>query len=201
MDVQLLATVYVTLITILDPVGNVPIFLVLSRDFSEEKRRRAARLSVVVALALILVFAVFGQAILQFLNVSLESLMIAGAILLLIVALELMRGQMEAEPVSYNIAFAPMGTPLLAGPGAIVAAMVFIQRNPGLMDRATVFLGILLAVLTMWPLLRAADTIDRVLGRDVINAMSRVMGILLAAIAIEFAHDALTSWLAVGSPV
>lgn len=195
MDLQLLATVYVTLITILDPIGNVPIFLVLSRDFAPERRQRAARLSVVVALLLIVAFALFGEAILNLLGISIESLMIAGSLLLLIVALELMRGQIDVEPGSHNIAFAPMGTPLLAGPGAIVAAMVFMQRNPSLQGRATVFLGIALATLTMWPLLRGADTIDRVLGRDVINAMSRVMGILLAAIAVEFAHDALVGWL------
>ncbi|MBS1264179.1 MAG: hypothetical protein MAG715_01381 [Methanonatronarchaeales archaeon] len=195
MDLLLLAKVYVTLFTILDPVGNVPVFLTLSKEFSDERRRRAALLSVAVAFLLILAFAFFGQAILLYLNVSLESLMIAGAILLLIVSLELMRGTVDPEASGQNIAFAPMGTPLLAGPGAIVASMVFMQRNPSLAGRLTVVAGITLAVFTMWPLLRAADSIDRLLGRDVINALSRVMGILLAAIAVEFAHDALVTWI------
>lgn len=195
MDIQLLVKVYVTLFTILDPVGNVPVFLTLSKDFSPERRNRAALISVLAAFGFILAFAFFGQAILTYLNVSLESLMIAGSILLLIVSLELMQGGFSAESSTQNIAFAPMGTPLLAGPGSIVASMVFMQRNPELGGQMTVLAGIVLAIFTMWPILRYAGIIDRVLGRDAINALSRVMGILLAAIAIQFAHDALTTWI------
>lgn len=191
----LLFQVYVTLFVVLDPIGNVPVFLGLAKDLDEGERNRAALTSVAVALSLILLFALFGQAILLYLNISLESLMIAGALLLLMVSLQLMRGSVDVEPVSHNIAFAPMGTPMLAGPGAIVASMVFMQRNPSLTGRLTVVAGIALAVLTMWPVLRTADTIDRLLGRDVINALTRVMGILLAAIAVQFAHDALVQWV------
>ena len=131
-DVKLFWQVFVTLLVIMDPPGVVPPFLGLTKGLPARVRNRLAWQAAVVGLGVIVGFAVFGQSILAYLGVELPSLQAAGGLLLLLVALQLLTGSYteptEAERTRVNVAFVPLGTPLLAGPGAIVATMVFVQR-------------------------------------------------------------------------
>ena len=125
----LLVEVFVTLFVIMDPVGTVPIFLSLTSGRSASTARRAAWQAVAVSFFVITVFAFFGQQILYYLHISLPALQGAGGLLLLLVALELLTDN-EKEPTATagtNVALVPLGTPLLAGPGAIVATMLFVR--------------------------------------------------------------------------
>ena len=126
MNWQLFGEAFVTLFVIIDPPGTVPIFLGLTSTMTTRKRRRAAQQAVLVAFGVIVAFAVFGQTILDYLGISLPALQAAGGLLLLLVALELLTDNAK-EPEAHesvNIALVPLGTPLLAGPGAIVATML-----------------------------------------------------------------------------
>src|SRR4051794_39889548 len=127
----LLTEVFVTLFVIMDPVGTIPIFLSLTRGRSGATMRRAAWQAVAVSFAVIVTFAFFGQQILAYLHISLPALQCAGGLLLLLVALELLTGKEQAPSAAsdVNIALVPLGTPLLAGPGAIVATMVLSRRG------------------------------------------------------------------------
>ncbi|MDQ1376628.1 MAG: multiple antibiotic resistance protein, partial [Acidimicrobiaceae bacterium] len=132
----------VTLLVIMDPAGNTPIFVGLTAELTPRQRANAALAAVAAATGLILGFALFGQVILDYLRVSLESLSIAGGLLLLLVALEMLRGMDMTPTPGRNVALVPLATPLLAGPGAIATVMVLVRRYPGTSGRVAVIGGI-----------------------------------------------------------
>ena len=119
MNGQLFVEGFVTLFVIMDPPGTIPLFLALTANLRPGERRRAAWQAVAVSFGVIVAFALFGQAILDYLNISLAALQGAGGLLLLLVALELLTGKLDdpEAPPAGNIALVPLGTPLLAGPG------------------------------------------------------------------------------------
>ena len=123
---------FVTLFVIIDPPGIVPLFLGLTRGRSVRTRRRLAWQAAVVAFSVIVAFALFGRVILNYTQVQIAALEGAGGLLLLLVSLQLLTGKTEeptsSERAKTNVAFVPLGTPLLAGPGAIVATMLYVQR-------------------------------------------------------------------------
>jgi len=150
--------VFVTLFVVIDPPGTVPIFLGLTSARTTKERNRLAWQAALVAFGVIVVFALFGQLILAYLGVQLAALEGAGGLLLLLVALQLLTGTAqeptEAERQMANVAFVPLGTPLLAGPGAIVATMLFVRRINGAAD-AVAFSAALVAVgVILWLFLR-----------------------------------------------
>ncbi len=198
---QLLGSVFVTLFVIMDPPGTIPIFLALTSSMTARQRVRAARQAVTVAFAVIVAFAVFGRALLQYLHISLPALQGAGGLLLLLVALELLTGK-DAAPTSadgVNVALVPLGTPLLAGPGAIVATMVFVQQARGTPDYVAIALGVLLVHVCLWMGMRFAGRVHRVLGRSGTTLVTRIAGLLLSAIAVQLIADAVRAFVA-GTP-
>ena len=130
-DPRLFGEVLVTLIVIMDPVGSVPLFLGLTAGRTNRKRRRLAAQAVLVSLFVISLFAVLGQQILAYLGIGIPAMQGAGGLLLTIVALELLTGKADdpSEVNNVSVALVPLGTPLLAGPGAIVATIVFVKQH------------------------------------------------------------------------
>ena len=137
-DVTLFATAFATLTVIMDPVGTVPIFLGLTSRFTQPKQRRAAIQATLVSFGVILTFAILGGQILRLLHISMEALQLSGGVLLFLVAMELLMGTDSSTPDTgdegVNVALVPLGTPLLAGPGSIVAVMVAVRHERGLVD-------------------------------------------------------------------
>jgi multiple antibiotic resistance protein len=196
--IGLLTEVFVTLFVIMDPVGTIPIFLSLTRGRSQASARRAAWQAVTVSFGVIVAFAFFGQRILNYLGISLPALQCAGGLLLLLVALELLTGK-EEEPTSssdVNIALVPLGTPLLAGPGAIVATMVLSRRVDRIADFVAVALGIVLVHVALWLSMRFSLPILRVLREGGVVLVSRISGLLLSAIAVQLVADAVRAFIA-----
>ena len=190
MNWRAFAEAFVTLLVIMDPLGTAPIFISLTAGRKPAARRGAALQAAAAAGGLVVVFALFGRLILDYLHVSVESLMIAGGLLLLLVALQMLRGEEFAQPETANIALVPLATPLLAGPGAIAAVMVLTKRYEDGAGRAGVFLGILAVVVVVAIGLLLADQIARLLRPSIIQLLTRVMGLLLSAIAVQFIVDA-----------
>jgi len=182
---------FVTLIVIMDPLGSAPIFIALTAGRTAAARRRAALEAAAAAGGLVVVFALFGRLILDYLHVSVESLTIAGGMLLLLVALQMLRGEEMAQPETANVALVPLATPLLAGPGAIAAVMVLTRRYEDAPGRVGVILGIVAVVVVVAIGLMLADQIARLLRPSVIQLFTRVMGLLLSAIAVQFIVDAI----------
>ncbi|WP_432524107.1 MarC family protein [Kineococcus sp. SYSU DK006] len=197
MNWQLFGESFVTLFVIMDPLGTVPIFLGLTGTFSAAERSRAARQAVFVAFGVIIAFALFGQRILDYLHISLPALQAAGGLLLLLIALELLTGKGD-EPTStvgVNVAMVPLGTPLLAGPGAIVATMVFVQQAEGWDDRLGVAAGVVAVHVTLWLAMRFAGVVHRLLGDSGVLLVTRVAGLLLSAIAVQLVADAVRTFV------
>jgi len=204
-NTSLFAPAFVTVLVIMDPLGNIPVFLSLTRDHSPAQRRRAALQGASVAALVILVFALFGERILSLLGIGLPALQAAGGLLLLIVALELLQPADEVAPVEddaepdgplgTNIALVPLGTPLLAGPGAIAATMLY-ARQAHSFGSLLVVVGALVAVLAVVYLsLRYANLVARLLRDNGIQLLSRVMGLLVAAIAVQLVAQAVQDWV------
>ncbi len=201
MNWSVFGTAFVTLVVILDPLGGVPVFLTLTSGYDSRMRNRAAYQAIAVATAVVIAFALFGQLIIEYLGISLESLMVAGGVLLFIVALEMLRGGGDLLSVSHeeaNVAFVPLGTPLLAGPGAIVATMVMIRQNPDLADKFSVILGVLVALAAVLVTLRFASWCSRYLRPSAIHFFTRILGLLLTAIAVQLVVSAIARWSRLG---
>ncbi|HEY0218021.1 MAG TPA: MarC family protein [Cellulomonas sp.] len=200
LDLRLLSEVFITLFVIMDPPGTVPIFLGLTGAMTRQQRNRAARQAIAVAFGVIVVFAVFGQSLLSYMHISLPALQASGGLLLLLVAMELLTGKAEDPQPSgntkVNVALVPLGTPLLAGPGAIVATMVFVQQSDGTVaDWTAIALGILLVHVCLYLAMRFAGVIHGLLGDSGTTLVTRIAGLLLAAIAVQLVADAVRAFI------
>ena len=197
LDGTLFTSAFVTLFVIMDPIGTVPLFLSLTGGYPPDRIRRAARQAVLVSFVVISVFAFVGQRILAYLHVSLPALQCAGGLLLLLVALELLTGRGD-EPTRQgdaNVALVPLGTPLLAGPGAIVATMVFSKRVDNTGDFTAVTLAVVAVHLCIWVAMTFSIPILRLLRESGILLVTRIAGLLLAAIAVQLVADAVTAFI------
>ena len=186
-DVKLFTSVFVTLVVIMDPVGTIPMFLALTSGRSARVRRRLAWQAVLVAVGVIATFALFGQQILRYLGITVAALQGAGGLLLVLVALELLTGKQEdpEDAPTANVALVPLGTPLLAGPGAIVATIVFVRRAQGFADAWAIIAGILAVHVVLYLALRFAAVILRVIREGGVLLVTRISGLLLSAIAVQ----------------
>ena len=196
-DATLLAEVFITLFVIMDPPGTIPLFLALTSGVSPSQRKRAAWQAVSVSFLVIVLFALFGRQLLTYLHISLPALQGAGGLLLLLVALELLTGN-EGEPREtrdVNVALVPLGTPLLAGPGAIVATMVFVERIDDAPGFAAVTAGIIGVHVVLWLSMRYSVAILRVLKDSGVTLVTRISGLLLSAIAVQLIADSVRAFI------
>jgi multiple antibiotic resistance protein len=191
--------VFVTLLVITDPPGIVPVFLALTRGRADHDRNTLAWQAAVVAFGVILVFALFGRSILDYLGVGLPALEGAGGLLLLLVSLELLTGKAseptQQDPDTASVAFVPLGTPLLAGPGAIVAVMLFVQRVHGVADGFALAFAMIAVAVAAWLAMRFAAVVHRVLTDNGVELLTRIAGLLLAAIAVQLVANSVIAFV------
>jgi multiple antibiotic resistance protein len=196
-NLRFFGEVFVTLLVIMDPPGSVPVFLSLTGTHTTRSRNRSADLAVLTAATVIVSFALFGQQVLQYLHVTLPALQVAGGLLLLLVALELLMGW-GADPASsddVNVSMVPLGTPLLAGPGAIAATIVFTKAVHNASQGIALGVGIVAVHLVLWLTLRFSTVILRVLRRSGVTLVTRIAGLLLSAIAVQLAADGVRAFV------
>ena len=188
---------FVTLFVIMDPLGTIPVFLGLTGGFTMRARAKAAGQAVLVSLGVIISFALFGQQILDYLGIGIPALQGAGGLLLLLVALDLLTGRAEdpQEVQDVNVALVPLGTPLLAGPGAIVATIVFVRRANDVADYVALAVAILAVHLALFLSLRFSSGIIRVIRDSGIVLVSRIAGLLLSAIAVQLVADSILGFI------
>ena len=198
-NVTLYLTATITLTVIMDPTGNIPVFLSLVGRRSRAARNQAARQGVLVSLAVISAFAIGGEAILSYLGIGIPALQGAGGLLLLLIALDLLTGKGITEPEAVedvNIALVPLGTPLLAGPGAIAATIVFVRQAGG---QAASYLALAAAILTVhlinYLVLRYSSLLIRLIKDSGIVLVAKIAGLLLAAIAVQLVADSVKGFI------
>jgi multiple antibiotic resistance protein len=198
---DLFISAFVTLFVVIDPPGCAPIYASLTMGANAQQRRSMAVRAILVAGLILLVFALFGEALLAALHIDLNSFRIAGGIMLFLIALDMVfekrteRREQRAEkiiatPEIEDVSIFPMAMPMIAGPGSIASVML-VSQNDGL-DRASVIFAALFAVLALTLLsLLAAGPIMRVLGAKTEAVITRLLGVLLAALAAQFVIDGL----------
>lgn len=184
---------------VVDPIGVVPLFLAMTASDSREKVRRTARRACLVAGGLMLFFALFGGVVFKVFGVSLAAFRIAGGILLLITALDMLRARPSETRTSQteqqegvhkeDVALVPLAMPLLAGPGAIASAMVLMSKGETLTMALPVLAAIVLTFVASYFILRASNLVLRMLKQSGVAILERVMGLILAAIAVQFMAD------------
>ena len=188
-DITVLLTTFATLIVILDPMGLMPVFLGLTSKLSRAAQRKAAFQASLVSFGVILTFAFLGQQILRALHISMESLKLSGGVLLFLVAMELLTSSDMEQPDTgddaVNVALVPLGIPLLAGPGAIVAVMVSMVQAHTVGSIVGVVGAVVATHVVIWLSMRFALELSRFLGTGGIMLLTKISGVLLAAIATE----------------
>jgi multiple antibiotic resistance protein len=199
-DPRTFGEVLVTLVVIMDPLGNVPIFLGLTAGRTNRLRRKLAFQAVLVSLFVVALFAVLGQQILSYLGIGIPAMQGAGGLLLLVVALELLTGKADdpRQVENVNVALVPLGTPLLAGPGAIVATIVFVKQSEHLADRASIGAGIVAVHLLVFLALFFSVAITKLIREAGIVLLTRIAGLLLSAIAVQLIADSVRGFVAGG---
>ena len=201
-DVARAVQAFVTLLVIMDPLGNVPVFLALTATEERSRRRRTAAHATIAAAVLIYLFAFFGTRILAMLSIGLPALQVAGGVMLFLTALEMFKGDilMPDAADGVNVAIVPLGVPLLAGPGAIAASMVLMSGEDGqalaLSNQLPVAVGIAATVAVTYLAMRYATVLERLLKDNGIHLVTRVMGMLLLAIAVELAASGIIAYAA-----
>jgi multiple antibiotic resistance protein len=196
-DVRLFGEVFVTLFVIMDPPGTIPLFLSLTGGRTQRSRKRMAWQAAAVALGVISTFALFGQQILNYLGIGVPALQISGGLLLLLVALDLLTGKAdEPSPTKdVNVALVPLGTPLLAGPGAIVATIVFVGRVENVAGGLAVAAGIVAVHVVLWLTMRYSVVIIRVIKESGVVLVTRIAGLLLSAIAVQLVAEGVRAFI------
>ena len=184
---------FVTLFVIMDPPGATPIFLSVVKNLDAKARRQAAILAAATSFGIITVFALFGRFILNYLHVSIEALQAAGGLLLLYTSLELLTGRDsgKSENADATVALVPIGTPLLAGPAAIVATMIFVDKAQNTSHIAGLALAIVAVHIVVAITLISSRRILKVIKETGVSLVARIAGLLLAAIAVQMIADAI----------
>lgn len=198
---QFALVTFTSILFLVDPIAVVPAYLAFVRKDDAAQRRRIARSACVAAAIALLIFAAGGDVILRGFGVTLPAFRIAGGFILWLVAMDMLRGQrttqegnqelMEGQQKD-DVSLTPLGIPMLAGPGAMSTVMVLSAQARTPLYKSMVFVSIVLTMLISWAMLRVADRLFARLGESGIRVATRVMGLVLAAVAVQFVISGLS---------
>jgi len=202
MDSAFFITGFVTLFVIMDPIGLAPIFVALTQGMSPEKRRRIALRACLTAGILLSLFALFGEAVLGFVGISMPAFRIAGGILLFLTALDMLfqrrtkrrEDQAEEEDQNDDPSVFPLAIPLISGPGSIATVILLAGQHPGWAGLASTLTIMLMVLLITLILFFSAGLLERALGKTGITVVTRLLGMLLAALSVQFVLDGLKAF-------
>ena len=204
--IELYISTLITFFVVIDPPGCAPIYAGLSSGASPIQRRAMAIRAVGVASGILLVFALFGETLLKGLGISLSSFRIAGGIMLFLIALEMVferrtqrredrAAKVAHDPEADDVSIFPMAMPMIAGPGSIASTMLLMSRNEGWARQAVVLGAMATILLLTLVALLAAGPMMRVLGTKIEAVITRLLGVLLAALAVQFVVDGVSEVL------
>jgi multiple antibiotic resistance protein len=199
---ELFVSSFATFLVVIDPPGCAPIFAGLTGGATPAHRRAMAMRATTVAGLILLAFALFGEALLKGLGIDLASFRVAGGVMLFLIALEMVfekrtqrredrASKVQADHEADDISVFPMGMPMIAGPGSIATVMLLGAQHPGLVPHLVVLASMGVVLLLTLAALLAAGPIMRVLGKRIEAVITRLLGVLLAALAVQFVVDGL----------
>lgn len=193
--------IFVTIFSILNPIGIIPLFLAITADQSTDQKKSTIKNTIIAVLLILLLSAYIGNYILNFFGIDIDSFRIAGGILLLLMAINMLQAKIPSTKTNEkeqneaiekeDIAIVPLAIPLIAGPGAISTVILFSSSMPYIIDKVALGIVIIFTSLLLWPILRLSKPIGEYLGRTGLNISTRIMGLILAAIAVRFILEGL----------
>lgn len=188
-----------TLFTIVNPIGILPVFVAVTGDASTSKKKKIALKVGITSTLILLSCSIFGSVIFEIFGISLAAFKIAGGILLFMVALEMLNAKhsrSKSTPEEHqegaakeDMAIFPLSIPLVAGPGAIASVFMLTDKATTLYEHGILYVVILVTMLVLFVSLRSANEIQKFLGTIGINVLTRLMGLILAAMAVQFVID------------
>lgn len=197
MDFSVLTRTFIAVFVMADAVGNAPLVLILTKGMEPAQRDRTIDRAALVATSVLLGFAFAGQTILDYLQISIGALRVAGGLLLLLIALQMLQGELDIPVVETDsaghdvagrdVAISPLALPLLAGPGTMTTVMVLMSDAPK--AQLSVIAGIISAMFITWLIVRQSVHIDRLIGPQGAIIATKILGFLLAALAIEIGSE------------
>jgi len=195
-DQGFVITTFVTLFVVIDPLGLIPLFIALTQGMSPAQRKSVGRRACLIAAVLLLIFGLLGESLLNFVGISMPAFRIAGGILLFLTALDMLferrtqrREGQHADPAHDPSVF-PLAMPLIAGPGALASMILLVgQAGTGWTGKLVVFAEALLVIGIVLALFRVAGPIECALGRTGTMVITRLLGMLLAALSVQFVID------------
>ncbi|PPC87061.1 MAG: amino acid transporter [Methylotenera sp.] len=201
-DFTYLLKITIALLAIVNPIGSLPIFISATDGWSKPDRAKTARTVALTVFIVLSLAAFIGDGILNFFGISIPSFQVGGGILIMLISISMMHGKQggtrqtaeEAQSMAERevIAIVPLSIPLLAGPGAISSMILSAQQQPTLLGHLSLVLPVLLVSIVIWLVLKLSDNITQRLGTIGINIITRLMGLILAAMAVEFIAHGLT---------
>jgi len=203
-DTAYMVAAFVTLFVVIDPIAIAPIFLALTPDMSAKQRSNIALRAVLVGGFLLTVFAFFGKSVLEFAGISMAAFRVAGGVLLFLTAMDMLferrtkRREDSSETAEVleqdDPSVFPLAIPLIAGPGAIASVILLVGQKPGGEGLISVLAITAVVLAIMYMMLRLSSLLERVLSKVAINVITRVLGMLLAALSVQFVLDGLAEF-------
>ncbi|WP_300017344.1 MarC family protein [uncultured Roseobacter sp.] len=199
-DTAFFITAFVTMFVVIDPIGLAPLFVALTHGMTTAARRRIALRATLIGILILLAFAAFGEALLSFIGISMPAFRVAGGILLFLTALDMLferrtkRREDKQEEDRDDPSVFPLAIPLIAGPGAIASVILLMGQRPGVEGAALVLGATGIVMLIVMGFFLASGMIERALGKTGVTVVTRLLGMLLAALSVQFVLDGLSAF-------
>ena len=195
-DIEFFVLCFSSLFALINPIGIVPIFISITEDYSKQERDKISAKSIIFAFAVLIIFALIGELIFSFYGITIHAFRIAGGILLFIISLDMVeskrtrtrttpREEKEAENKE-DIAYTPLGVPLIAGPGSIASIMILYSESISFNQKITLFSALTLVLLITFIIFRLSKLLSKKFGKSGLRIMQRIMGFILMVISVEF---------------
>jgi multiple antibiotic resistance protein len=198
MELEFLITSFVALFVIIDPIGLTPIFVALTQGMDQQLRQKIVIRAIVVSGFVILLFILFGETVLGFIGISMPAFRVAGGILLFLTALDMLfqrrserRENQTEDKIIDDPSVFPLAIPLITGPGAIATVILIAGAKPGLIGIASAGIVSTLVLISVFVFFSSASGLERLLGRTGIGVLTRLLGMLLAALSVQFVLEGL----------
>ena len=201
----LLLLYFTSFFTLMNPLGAVPVFLGLTEDLNRKEQKHTATRAMITAFLTLIIFAFLGKYVFEFFNISIAGLKVVGSFIFFIMGYDMLNskigrlkttdGKEDQSDVVGDIAFTPLGIPLIAGPGSITNAMVLMSESHTWIDKGLVIFSIFLVSLISLLILQSSSAILKILGKQGTKIMTKLMGLILMIIAVEFFFSGVTPFV------
>jgi len=208
LDLEFFILCFSSLFALINPIGNVPIFITLTENYNQKERNKIALKAIIFSFFVLIMFAQIGDLIFSFYGITIHAFRIAGGILLFKISLDMVESkrsrtkttpsEMEEAEEKNEIAYTPIGIPLIAGPGSIASIMILSSEAKNFLDKTTLFATLAIVLIITYIIFKLSKVLSNYFGKSGLRIMQRIMGLILLVISIEFIlkgiHDTIITW-------